>query len=230
MHKFLRFIFGIKLYMFRTFPLSNIRSFSLYAVKNSLCWTEELSEKYRVLFQKQTWEISASSWFYCKNTAQLLYRVFQCVLFCALSQVSYQETSCCCGVLPSLLFSLHNVLGQHVQCPVAIAEVVNVAFTANFCIMFFVWELLKPNLKLSPSAIWVTEKFSRRNTSCSCYLWSGRLLGRGLYLVWGNSVIFVDKMALEHDFLRLSSFSPAVSHSAVSSFLHIIPLINSRIN
>jgi len=30
MHKFLKFIFGIKLYMFRTFPLSIIMSFSLY--------------------------------------------------------------------------------------------------------------------------------------------------------------------------------------------------------
>ena len=31
MHHFLKFIFGIKLYMFRTIPLSIIRSFSLYA-------------------------------------------------------------------------------------------------------------------------------------------------------------------------------------------------------
>ena len=30
MHYFLKFIFGIKLYMFRTVPLSIIRSFSLY--------------------------------------------------------------------------------------------------------------------------------------------------------------------------------------------------------
>ena len=30
MHQFLRIIFGIKLYMFRTVPLSIIRSFSLY--------------------------------------------------------------------------------------------------------------------------------------------------------------------------------------------------------
>ena len=30
MHKFLKFIFGIKLYVFRTVPLSIIRSFSLY--------------------------------------------------------------------------------------------------------------------------------------------------------------------------------------------------------
>ena len=30
MHQFLKFIFGIKLYVFRTVPLSIIRSFSLY--------------------------------------------------------------------------------------------------------------------------------------------------------------------------------------------------------
>jgi len=30
MHQFLKFIFGIKLYMFRTVPLSIIRSFALY--------------------------------------------------------------------------------------------------------------------------------------------------------------------------------------------------------
>ena len=30
MHKFLKFIFGMKLYMFRTVPLSIIRIFSLY--------------------------------------------------------------------------------------------------------------------------------------------------------------------------------------------------------
>ena len=30
MHQFLKFIFGIKLYMFRTVPLSIVRSFSLY--------------------------------------------------------------------------------------------------------------------------------------------------------------------------------------------------------
>jgi len=30
MHQFLKYIFGIKLYIFRTVPLSIIRSFSLY--------------------------------------------------------------------------------------------------------------------------------------------------------------------------------------------------------
>ena len=66
--------------MFRTFPLSIIRSFTMYTqqwfmsyrfavytVKNSWWWTEELSETCRVLFQKWIWEICLSSWFYYKN-------------------------------------------------------------------------------------------------------------------------------------------------------------------
>jgi hypothetical protein len=83
MHQFLKFIFGMKLYMFRTVPLSIIRGYSLYTqrwytslssililllesclqtcmtytiavctVKNSLWWTEELSETCRVSFEK----------------------------------------------------------------------------------------------------------------------------------------------------------------------------------
>ena len=75
---FSNLFFGIKLYMFRTVPLSVIRNISLYTqqyiqvcwllascqqtcmtytiavctVKNSWWWTEELSETCRVLFQK----------------------------------------------------------------------------------------------------------------------------------------------------------------------------------
>ena len=70
MHWFIRFIFEMKIYMFRTVPLSIIWSFSLYTqlasrqqtcmtytiavctVKNSWWWTVELSETYRVLFQQ----------------------------------------------------------------------------------------------------------------------------------------------------------------------------------
>jgi len=70
MHYFFKFILGMKFYMFRTVPLSIIRSFSLYTqlascqetsmtytiavctVKNSWWWTEELSEKCRVSFQE----------------------------------------------------------------------------------------------------------------------------------------------------------------------------------
>ena len=59
MHYFIKFIFGIKLYLFHTVPLSIIRSFSLYAQQwymsyrfaDSL-WAEELSKTCRVLFQK----------------------------------------------------------------------------------------------------------------------------------------------------------------------------------
>jgi len=39
MHQFLKFILGIKLYMFRTVPLSIIRSFSLYTYSNGICHT-----------------------------------------------------------------------------------------------------------------------------------------------------------------------------------------------
>jgi len=101
MHKFLKFIFGINFYMFRTVPLSVIRSLALYTqqwymsyrfadssvlilfascqqtcmtyiivvctVLNSWWRTEELSETFRILFQKQILEISAYSWFYYKQ-------------------------------------------------------------------------------------------------------------------------------------------------------------------
>jgi len=95
--------------MFRTVPLSIIRSSSLYTqqwymsywfadsllagsgvlillascqqtfmtyivavctVKNSWWWIEEPSETCRILFQKQIWEISATSWFYYKNMSR----------------------------------------------------------------------------------------------------------------------------------------------------------------
>jgi len=69
--------------MFRAFPLSIIRSFSLYAqhsymskfcwqqaactVRNSWWWAKELSETCRVLLQKWIWEIRAPNWFYYKK-------------------------------------------------------------------------------------------------------------------------------------------------------------------
>ena len=39
MYLFLKFIFGIKLYMFRTVPLSIIRSFSLYTQQTCMTYT-----------------------------------------------------------------------------------------------------------------------------------------------------------------------------------------------
>ena len=39
MHYFLKYIFGIKLYMFRTVALSIIRSFSLYTQQTCMTYT-----------------------------------------------------------------------------------------------------------------------------------------------------------------------------------------------
>ena len=50
MHKFLRFIFGIKLYMFWTVPLSIIRSFSLY--------TQQWYMSYRFADSRCVWHIT----------------------------------------------------------------------------------------------------------------------------------------------------------------------------
>jgi len=43
---------------------------AVFTAKNSLWWTEELSETCTVLFQKQIWEFSASIWFYYKNISR----------------------------------------------------------------------------------------------------------------------------------------------------------------
>jgi len=90
--------------MFRTVPLSIIMSFSrnvlillascqqtcmtytiaACTVKNSWWWTEELSETCRILFQKQIWEIFASSWFYYKNFLQVFCTEIQiCTEYCS---------------------------------------------------------------------------------------------------------------------------------------------------
>jgi len=61
-------------------------------VKNSWWWTEKLSETCRVLFQKLTWEISASSWFYYKNIifiTPFYARVLRCISY--LSEVNYKH-------------------------------------------------------------------------------------------------------------------------------------------
>ena len=55
MRKFLKFIFGIKLYMFRTVPLSIIRSFSLYTQQTCMAYTTAVctSEK-RLMMDRGT--------------------------------------------------------------------------------------------------------------------------------------------------------------------------------
>jgi len=51
MHQFIKFIFGIKLYMFRTVPLSIIRSFSLYTQQwyMSVFHNRRTAARYRAL-------------------------------------------------------------------------------------------------------------------------------------------------------------------------------------
>ena len=99
MHWFLKFLFGMKLYVFRTVPPSIIRSFPLYTQQwymwyrlADICscsqavskpvWRIPLlcvqwktpddgqrnCPKYIVSFQKEIWEISASSWFCYKKS------------------------------------------------------------------------------------------------------------------------------------------------------------------
>jgi len=60
MHRFLKFIFGTKLYMFQTVPLSIIRSVSAH------------TQQYIQVCCVCT-EISASGWFYCKNCWYLVF-------------------------------------------------------------------------------------------------------------------------------------------------------------
>ena len=47
-----------------------IFTIAVFTVKNTWWCTDELSETCRVLFQKQIWEISASSWFHYKDLSR----------------------------------------------------------------------------------------------------------------------------------------------------------------
>jgi len=58
MHQFLKFILGMKLYMFRTVPLSIIRSFSLYTHQWCMSYRRAGSEWYiLILLSKSVWHI-----------------------------------------------------------------------------------------------------------------------------------------------------------------------------
>jgi hypothetical protein len=63
MHKFLKFIFGIKLSMFRTVPLSIIRSFSLYAAMGyviQVCW--QLASRIRMKLRPDPARLLCIQW------------------------------------------------------------------------------------------------------------------------------------------------------------------------
>ena len=67
MHQFLKFIFGIKLYMFWTVPLSIIRSFSLY--------TQQWHMSYRFADS-----LRAGSG-HCPDPAHKLYDIHHCCVY-----------------------------------------------------------------------------------------------------------------------------------------------------
>ena len=60
MPQFLKFIFGIKLYMFRTVPLSIIRSFSLYTQQWYMSYRLQLQLASRIRTELQVRPESAS--------------------------------------------------------------------------------------------------------------------------------------------------------------------------
>jgi len=62
MHQFLKFIFGMKLYMFQTVPLSIIRSFSLY--------TQQWHMSYRLL-SANLYDIYVRQEFFTVHTAMV---------------------------------------------------------------------------------------------------------------------------------------------------------------
>ena len=70
MHEFLKFIFGIKFYMFRTIPLSVIRSFSLY--------TQQWYMSYRVADSLR----AGSGWnWFRPDAARKLYDIYHCCVY-----------------------------------------------------------------------------------------------------------------------------------------------------
>ena len=81
--------------------------------KNSCWWTEELSETCRVLFQKQTWEISASIWFYYKNLSRCTVTWTSNAIFIQrdfLKGVSMKYKLTDCPLTSNTLFTFGNII------------------------------------------------------------------------------------------------------------------------
>jgi len=77
MNEYLKFIFGVKLYMFRTVPLSIIRSFSLYT---------------------QQWYMSYMFADSCQLSANM-YDMYHCCVYSEKLMMMDRELSETCGVL-----------------------------------------------------------------------------------------------------------------------------------
>jgi len=72
MHKFLKFIFGINLYIFRTVPLSIIRSFSLYTQQRYMSYRYywQLESRVRTFHPDPARKLSAN-----------LYDIYHCCVY-----------------------------------------------------------------------------------------------------------------------------------------------------
>jgi len=71
MYWFLKIYFWKKLYMFRTVPLSIIRTFSLYTQQWYMSYRfADSLQACRVFSKNKFWEISTSGWFYYKNLSR----------------------------------------------------------------------------------------------------------------------------------------------------------------
>jgi len=92
MHQFLKFIFGIKLYLFRTVPLSIIRSFSPYTQQ----WYMSYS------FADSLRAGSGRNWFRPDPASKLSRNLYDVYLCCACSEKLLrwaEELSATCTVL-----------------------------------------------------------------------------------------------------------------------------------
>ena len=76
MHLFLKFIFGIKLYMFRTVPLSIIRSFSLYTQQWYMSYRLQLQLASRIRTELQFFHPDPA-----RKLSANLYDIYHCCVY-----------------------------------------------------------------------------------------------------------------------------------------------------
>jgi len=77
MHQFLKFIFGIELYMFRTVPLSIVRSLVQYTQQQAYVIQVMLSACYPVWHIPITVYTVLDSWLWAENLSETCWVLFQ---------------------------------------------------------------------------------------------------------------------------------------------------------
>jgi len=92
MHWFLKFILGMKLYMFRTVPLSIIRSFSLYTQQWYMSYRFADSQLDALIFQIYSWNETLHVPDSCSVHHQEFFTVLTAMVY--VIQVCWQPTRC----------------------------------------------------------------------------------------------------------------------------------------